>query len=310
MVYELLTPSGLLLRRDAVAQGYDDNLLAREVRAGRLCRIRQGAYADGPTWRRLDDRGQHCLLSDAVLMQYDDNVALSHGSNVLRLGGPQYGLDLSHVHLTHFEGGGRRTAGVIHHEGRCGLLDVTRINGHWATSPPRTVLDIAIADGLVVGVVVADDFIHRRLTSTEELRHLYVSMADWPGALIVRLVIDLATGKSESVGESLGWLLFRNQRLPRPEQQFEIRYPHGGIAGRTDWAWPELGLLGEFDGKSKYLQHRLPGETIEEAVLREKRREDLLRELTGWRFIRLVWADLFHPEATAQRIRQAMARAA
>ncbi len=37
---------GLLLRRDAVASGLDDNWLARMVRAGALVRIRHGAYAD------------------------------------------------------------------------------------------------------------------------------------------------------------------------------------------------------------------------------------------------------------------------
>ena len=29
--------------------------------------------------------------------------------------------------------------------------------------------------------------------------------------------------------------------------------------------------------------------------MREKKREDLLRELTGWLMIRLIWADLFRP---------------
>ena len=71
-----------------------------------------------------------------------------------------------------------------------------------------------------------------------------------------------------------------------------------------------MALLGEFDGKAKYHRFRRPGETIEQAVMREKQREDLLRELTGWRCIRLVWADLFTPELTAQRIRRALLRAA
>jgi Transcriptional regulator, AbiEi antitoxin len=310
MVVELMTPSGLILRRDAVALGYDDKYLRRMVIAGQITRIRQGAYAGAEVWRGLDDRGKHLLLSEAVMAQYGDDVALSHGSSVLKLEGPDYGLDLSNVHITHFDGGGRRSAKVIHHEGRCGVLDITRRDGHWLTSPARTVLDVAIEYGLEVGVVVADDFIHRKLTSTAELRQLYEALKDWPGALILRLVIDLATGKSESVGESLGWLLCRKQRLPRPEQQFEVFHPDGRLAGRTDWAWPEYGVLGEFDGLGKYHRFRRPGETIEQAVIREKQREDLLRELTGWRVIRLIWADLFRPVLTAERIRRVLLRAA
>jgi hypothetical protein len=310
MVHELMSPAGLLLRRDAVANGYDDKYLRRLVKAGRICRIRQGAYARAEVWNALDARGRHVLLSDAVTAQYDDDIAISHGSAVLRHEGPDYGIDLASVHITHFTGGGRREAGIVHHEGRCGVLDVTRFADHWLTSPARTVLDVAMLHGLEVGVVVADDFIRRKLTTTAELLQLYEAVKDWPGALILRLVIALATGKSESVGESLGWLLFRNQRLPRPEQQFEVFQPSGILAGRTDWAWPEHGLLGEFDGMQKYLRYRREGESIEDAVIREKRREDLLRELTGWRFIRLVWADLFRAEQTAQRVLAALARAA
>ncbi len=95
-----------------------------------------------------------------------------------------------------------------------------------------------------------------------------------------------------------------------PVPQFEVFHPSGRLAGRTDWAWPERKLLGEFDGKEKYLRLRKPGETVTEAVLREKQREDVLRELTGWSFIRLVWADLFKGEKTAARVLAAMARAA
>jgi hypothetical protein len=311
MVLELMSPSGLLLRRDAVECGYDDNYLARLVRAGAITRIRQGAYASTPVWGELDQRGRHLLRVEAVTEQYDDDIAVSHDSAVLRWGGPDHGLDLSAVNVTHLDGaGGRRAAGVVHHEGDCRVLDVSRLGGHWCLSPPRTVLDIAMKHGLEVGVVVADDFIHRRLTGSEELRQLYDQVRFWPGALILRLVIDLATGKPESVGESLGWLLFRNQRLPRPEQQFEVLHPDGRLAGRTDWAWPEQKVLGEFDGLGKYLRGRRPGESIADCVMREKRREDMLRELTGWRFIRLVWADLFRADEVANRISRAMAQAA
>ena len=119
MVAELMSPRGLLLRRDAIEFGYDDKCLRRLVKGGQIVRIRQGAYAAAEVWRDLSARDRHLLLSDAVVRQYDDDIALSHGSAVLRLGGPDYGLDLANVHITHFDGGGRRTAKVVHHEGRC-----------------------------------------------------------------------------------------------------------------------------------------------------------------------------------------------
>jgi hypothetical protein len=65
----------------------------------------------------------------------------------------------------------------------------------------------------------------------------------------------------------------------------------------------------EFDGKEKYLKFRRPGESVTDAVLREKRREERIRELTGWTCIRITWADLYDPERTAARIRAVMATA-
>lgn len=312
MVIELMTPSGIVLRRDAVAFGYDDNALARAMRAGVITRIRQGAYAATDVWAGLDDAGRHRLLSEAVLMQYDDGVAISHGSAVVGFQGPSYGLDLSSVHLTHLStaSGRRNVAGIVHHEGTCRVLDVTRIDGRWATSPARTVLDVSMTRGTEAGIIVADDFIRRGLTSKNELWLLYESVRDWPGALILRLVIDRCDGRAESVGETLGRELFRRHRVPMPVPQFEIFHPNGVLAGRTDWAWPAHGLLGEFDGKQKYGRFLRSGESAADAVWREKQREDLLRELTGWSFIRLIWADLFRGDRTAQRVFTALARAA
>ena len=85
--------------------------------------------------------------------------------------------------------------------------------------------------------------------------------------------------------------------------QYKIRDRSGEVVAVVDFAWPELGLFLEFDGKIKYEKLLKDGESASDVVVREKRREDLIRELTGWRCIRLVWADLERPERTAQRIR-------
>jgi hypothetical protein len=121
--------------------------------------------------------------------------------------------------------------------------------------------------------------------------------------------MHLAEPKVESVGETRSMFMFSAQGLPRPVPQFEIQLSNGEVA-RVDFAWPELKVIVEFDGVEKYHRYRKPGETIEQMVLREKRREDLIREATGWTVIRLVWSDLGIPLVTAQRIRRAMKLAA
>ena len=79
------------------------------------------------------------------------------------------------------------------------------------------------------------------------------------------------------------------------------------FVARTDFAWPEFRTLGEFDGRVKYQRLRRKDETIEEAVIREKLREDALRDL-GWQVVRWIWAELFRPQIIRDRLERAFAR--
>ncbi|MCW2782541.1 MAG: hypothetical protein JWR35_2990 [Marmoricola sp.] len=87
-------------------------------------------------------------------------------------------------------------------------------------------------------------------------------------------------------------------------------YDEFGLVGVTDMAWPERKLLGEFDGKIKYGRLLKPGQEPGDVVFAEKRREDRLREITGWQMVRLVWSDLEDAAYTASRIRRMLFRAA
>jgi len=106
------------------------------------------------------------------------------------------------------------------------------------------------------------------------------------------------------VGESRGRHLFWVYRLPCPELQFEVRDSTGELLGTCDWAWPEEGLLGEFDGKVKY--GLKTGQEPGDAVFAEKRREDLMREATRMGMVRLIWSDYGTPGYTANRVRRFM----
>lgn len=311
VVEHLADAAGVVLRRTALAAGYDDNSLARLRRSGALVRVRQGAYVLGNVWTEADRVGRHLLLSHAVMRQYDGRVALSHASACVKQGGPDWGLDLRHVHLTDLRGKGeRRAAGVIHHRGTCRVGDVTRAEGHWITSPARTALDTASVAGRDAAVCVLDYFLNRGLATVQDYAVGFDAMSRWPDTLGLHSRLRLCDGGSESVGETRTRLLCVDQRLPVPELQWEVVNAKGLLIGRTDFAWPRHGVFGEFDGVTKYLAHRRPNETIEQAVLREKRREDLIREITGWRCIRVTWADLKIPAVTADRIRRMLDAAA
>ena len=60
----------------------------------------------------------------------------------------------------------------------------------------------------------------------------------------------------------------------------------------------------EFDGREKYWKHRREGESLEDYLVREKRREELICQLTGWVCIRITWADLAAPDLLARRVRK------
>lgn len=312
MIEQFADEAGVVLRRDVVRTLSDDRVLTRAVRNGSLVRIRQGAYVLGTVWQQADREARHLLLVRAVLKQYGDDVAASHASAHLVLGGPSWGLDLTNAHLTHLTpiGGRRRSARIIHHHGACLVDDVTRTDEGWMTAAARTALDTASLAPRVPAVAVLDWHLNQGLTTLEELTRVFERMEQWPRTLSLQMVLRLADGRSESVAETRARLLFLESGLPAPTPQYEIHHPSGRLAGRVDFAWPEYKVMVEIDGLEKYLRLRRAGESVADAVVREKKREDLLRELTGWTMLRFVWSDLDRPRATADRVRRALSRAA
>lgn len=302
-------PGGYLLRRDAIALGVDDDALRRLVKAGVICRIRQGAYAPCELWARLAPRDRHALLSRAVLDQYGDHVALSHASQAVIDGAPDWGLDLSAVHLTHLSGGGRRSAGVVHHSGELRVGDLRRDGASWSTVPTRTVLDTCGSTSTEAGLVLTNWYLHERLTTKALLVERYQEMQRWPRMIALHVVLHLADGRVESVGESRFFYLVWRAGLPLPVPQWQV-WDGDRLVGTVDFAWPEHGVMAEFDGRIKYGRLLKPGQTAQDVVFAEKRREDELRELTGFRMIRPVWSDLDRASDTVSRLRRMLFHAA
>ena len=75
-----------------------------------------------------------------------------------------------------------------------------------------------------------------------------------------------------------------------------------GEIGRVDFVVGRVVV--EFDGSVKY-----EGAEGRAALVNEKRREDRLRAL-GYAVVRVVWADLDHPERVATAVRRAVSLAA
>ncbi len=298
----LLTP--VHLRRDLIGRGWSDELLAAAVRQGVFTRPRRGAYVDGPTWRALDELGRHELTARAAVAQAGRAVVLSHGSALVLHGGPRWGLGLTEVHLTSRDGiGGRRESGIRRHRGVLLEDDVVDVRGLTVTSPTRALLELATTSSSEVTLVHVNDLLHRGLTTTAALRTRYEgAMAHWPRSLATDVVLRLADHRCASVAESRFLFLCWRSGLPAPQPQYEVFDSRGRLVAVLDFAWPELGVFAEVDGRGKYLELRREDEDIQSVVLREKTRENLVRRITGMRGLRFDWADLENPRTTARAV--------
>ncbi|RYB91752.1 hypothetical protein EUA93_16540 [Nocardioides oleivorans] len=301
----LIGKHGVFTRKEALALGYHDRAIALLVRTGAWVRVRRGAYVFGDAWVDLSSNQRYAVLCRAAVRQARAEVVLSHSSSGNEYGCPMWEADLKSVHMTRSdERAGRAEAGIVQHRGKVEDDDVVERNGLSVMSGTRTALELTTILDVEHALVEIDHLLHNGHTTLEKLHDRYEKMAYWPRTLTTDLVLRLADGRSESVGETRSRYLCWTQHLPAPIPNYPIVDQHGREIARVDLAWPSRGVFLEFDGKEKYLKHRREGESIVDCVLREKKRESLICELMDWRCVRIVWADLYRPDEVATRIRR------
>lgn len=289
----------IALRRELNAIGYNDRAIQKLCQQRVLAKVRWGAYVDGPSYETLDHVGRYALRTRAAMRQAKTAVVASHLSSAVEYDVPTWGLDLRNSHVTRDDGcSGRVAAGVQQHGGRLVDGDVVTRNGIRTMSGTRTALEVTMVASVEPSLAVVNHLLRCGFTTATALAERYAketaSMENWPNSLTTDLVLRLADPRIESLLETRFYFLCFRNSLPMPRPQVEIE-DRGRVVARVDFAWPELGVFVEVDGKEKYLKYRRPGESVADAVLREKRREDLVRRLTGWRCIRVTWSDLENP---------------
>ena len=292
-------------RSDLIAAGMTDDQLVRLVRAGVLTRIRYGAYVATEVWQQASAEDRHRMLCRAVLGRADPSTALTHVSSVVERGVPVWGFDLGVVHTTRRapDRAGRKLGDWVPHRGVVGPDDVEEWGDVAISTAARSAFECTTIVGVEPALVVVNRLLHVKAMTVDEFAHQVEAHSRWPGSLTATIVLRLADPRLESVGEDRFLYLAYDQGLPRPEPQWEVQDERGRVVARLDFAWPDVGVFLEFDGRTKYRLYRREGETLEEFLMREKAREELICMLTGWTCIRISWAELARPERLAARIR-------
>lgn len=286
----------VLLRRDH----HLPDVVAR-VRRGDWLRVRRGAFVVAEALPADPyDAARQLALSRivAVAERTTTAFAFSHTSAALLWGLPHVGEPRTHL-VQRTRPGANHADDVVRHLGEVGR-EVARIAGLPVTSLARTAADCARHLPGSEGLVVLDAAL-RAGAASSEVRALLEGRGR--GAARARALLSWADDGAESAGESRARAAVLALGLPAPTTQVPVRTADG-------WAWTDLGweewtLLLEYDGRTKY---GAPGQDLDggrrsaaDTLLREKRREDLIRE-RGWRVLRLTSRDLVELDVLRRRL--------
>lgn len=287
-----------------VRDGFAADEIRRLSRSGSLTPVRRGAYVASGT--APDRTTAHRRLVDATVAQSGPGTVVSHVSAAVVRQLPVPYADLSRVHLTkNREGGGRARRWVQVHGAPLLDEEIAVVDGLPVTTPARTFVDLARTLPPATSVA-AGDAILRSGVAYDVLAEAVELGAGRHGIAAARRALRLLDGRAESAGESVSRVLMAERGLPRPEPQLVIRNDQGEFVARVDFAWPSLGVVGEFDGRVKYGRTFNPDGDLAQVLWDEKQREDQLRRL-GWLVVRWTWDDLDDHRTLERRLRTALA---
>lgn len=281
-------PTVMLTRQLTQNFGCDRNEIARKERAGALHRVRYGAY----TTAAIDDvTERHRTLIWATVPLLAPGWIVSHESAAVLHGLPLPNSPLERVCVTRPVNDFGKVSGHLHaYCADTDLDDIVLVGGVSCTSVARTVADLARSGSFKWAVAAGDYALRNGLTTTDEFEHTLTSLYRRRGVRNARRSLRFADGRSESVGESLSRAVVHLGHLPAPELQ--VRFDDDeGLIGYADFFWREQGIIGEFDGRTKYESLVRAGETGADVLWREKQREDRLRAL-GHTIVRWHWDDV------------------
>jgi hypothetical protein len=303
----------LYLIKHATLHG-GDRTLRRRFERGEVVRVRSGVYLDRDVWTLLDADARYRVRVAATATATQHGTQFSHDSAAAMLRLPSLGAWSPDIHiLSPRTPHGRSRAGLRRHSLGVDVSPV-QLNDFLVTSLARTVIDISCTTTFARAVGMADDALrppqagefrhgkHLDAVTPQQLRAELDSLAPYYGSVRATRVLDFASGKSGSLGESVSRVNIHLLGFPPPLLQVPFSDANGFI-GFADFYWPELDAIGEFDGDVKYRDKRyLRGRLPEDVVIAEKHREDRMRAVVR-AFTRWDWSVATDRMRLAERLR-------
>ncbi len=262
--------------------------LRARAKAGALVRLRRGHYAIGS---EASPEAEHLRLMRATALDVAQSSVFSHTSAAVLHGLPVDETTLGVATMIRTTPGHGNGSPQLRVRNTSLLGDhITVVDGFSVTTLERTLCDLARLSPLEWGVAAVDAGL-RRGADPAEIRRILALHPRLQGVHVAKRVMAFADPRSESAAESLSRVQMRRWGLPEPHLQFEVIDADGVVVARTDFGWPELGLVGEVDGKAKYGRLLKPGQSAEDVIMREKRREQEIRRAGYW-IVRWGWAEI------------------
>jgi hypothetical protein len=305
----LARSNGLITTRDSETLGVDQ-ALRKAIASGTLVRLRAGAYVDVDAWRKMSANERHRARVEAVhLKSKSQEHVFTHASAAALWDLPPIGEWPTAVHVAVAGGGRGRTRPDVHEHVLAEGTEVVRVRGRLATGPADTVLAVCTGLPFPHAVAVVDHALSvsesspTGLCQRADLVDALDRFAGRNGHAAASRAIAFGTDRSGSVGESVSRALMHQCGFAAPELQRAF-YDDDGLIGYADFYWPEVAVIGEFDGFGKYVREEFThGRTAAQVVVAEKKREDRLRAL-GPTITRWGWEDT-KPDRLARKLRTA-----
>lgn len=281
-----------------------NRLLARHAKTGSLLRVSRGLFADPDYWTGLTKAQQTLHIMRGLSQLHPSWIFCSYSAAVA------YGLSVSNSLLNKvYVVNAKSRSKVSQTVAYCAISNpvVHLINNVPCTTLERTLFDTTRLTAFPQALAIADSALRLNLITQAKLISYIDSYKNGcSGASKARQVAKYANRLAESGGESIARALIIKNGFQLPELQARINDPIDYRKQyRVDFLWHtnDSLIIGEFDGREKYLNPRMTGNRSIESVLIDERLRESRISITGARIMRFGYKDLIN-EASFVRLLQ------